>query len=236
MGDDDLLDELAKLARERRKKVDPRWDALARGELSEAERAELLAAETDDELPQMFEPLGEEFADRMAERLARPAAPLAPPSAEIVRPTFGRRRWALLAVPVLALAAALLLYVATPVAEPLPSYGIEITGGDRTVRGGAPSDGPVRLSPGSRVEIVGRPDTAVPSPVGAEVVVHTSAGDRPWTGTMDVSATGAVRLAGTLGQDVALPPGPAEVEIRVHLRDNVADGAHVLKVPIVVTE
>src|SRR5688500_13192063 len=87
MADDDLLDELARIAREQRRPVDPRWEALARGELAPDEREKLLADEGDELLP-LFEPLGDAFADEAAARiLARAGAdkPVAPPlrSAEV---------------------------------------------------------------------------------------------------------------------------------------------------------
>jgi hypothetical protein len=66
---DEPIDELARLARERRPNVDPRWDALTRGELGEAERAALLAEDDAARMAPLFEPLGDAFADAMTARL-----------------------------------------------------------------------------------------------------------------------------------------------------------------------
>jgi hypothetical protein len=261
MGDDELLEELAKLAREKRGPVDPRWDALTRGELSEDERAQLLLDEGDELLP-AFEPLGDAFADEAAKRIlasmdrpgspplsgesrpgseARPAdstgatraiglaGPASGPRGEVVRPRFGR--WAAVIIP-LALAAMALLYVARPPAPVLPEYAIEVHGGDQVVRGDPATSGPVRLSSGSRVEIVARPAVRVTGAVTAEAVVHTSAGDGPWTGRIEVSDAGAVRAVGTLGQDLVLPAGPATVTITVHSGRE----AETLKVTVLVTD
>jgi hypothetical protein len=235
--EDDVLEELAKLAREKRRAVDPRWEALARGELGDREREELLAEEGDELLP-LFEPLGDDFANQAADRiLARRQEERVPGGAEVVRPAFGRARWLTVLAPALALAAAALLYVATlDPASSLPEYTVEGEGGDRALRGTPADSGPVRLSAGSRVEIVGRPQERAAGPVDAAVVVRTTEGEEPWTGRLDVSESGAVRLTGIIGQDLALPTGPAEVVITLRLRQNGDDGAQVLSVPILVVD
>ncbi|MES2643360.1 MAG: hypothetical protein V4850_28000 [Myxococcota bacterium] len=248
---DEPIDELARLARERRGRVDPRWDALTRGELGEAERAALLAEDDAARLAPLFEPLGDAFADAMTARLlgGAPAArideappdvvPLRAPAAEPApRPPPRLRPWMRVAAPLLALAAAALLTVSLRdpdgVPDPLPAYALEVQGGDRALRAGeAPVADVLRLSPGSRVTVVARPERDVVSPVTAEARVVPRAGNPvPWSGGLEVSPAGAVRLAGTIGSDLHLPPGEAVIELSVR-----AGGAErVLTVPIVVVD
>ncbi len=244
-GDDDLLIELGELARDARRPVDPRWDALARGELSDEERAALRAEEDADALAPLFEPLGEDFANALAAKVLAERAPAsAKPEGEVV--SLRARRGARVvryALPGIALAAAALLYVLAtgdPAGEPaLPAYTVEVHGGDQALRGApAASTERVRLSPGSRIEVVARPATPVTAPVAAEVTVRDASGaTRPWTGGVEVAPSGAVRLTGTLGEDLVLSPGEATLEVTLRPRDAASgEEARILTVPILVVE
>ena len=64
-----LVDELARIAREQRRPVDPRWEALTRGELSEAEQAALLAEDEAGELGPLFAPLGADATEAMTAKV-----------------------------------------------------------------------------------------------------------------------------------------------------------------------
>lgn len=253
------LDELARLAREQRRPVDPRWEALTRGELSETEQAALLAEDEAGELGPLFAPLGVDVTEAMTAKvlaaMAREATPgeviplhahrgasAAPTVVPTVVPTTSRtpRRWARWVVPLVAMAAGVLWTVGLgDRGEALPAYGIERMGGDRALRAGeAPQEAIMRLSPGGRVVLVARPAVEVEGPVVADVEVRQAAGPPvPWGGTMEVSEAGAVRLTGTVGADLLLPVGEGMITIVVR-RDDDPDrrGARTLTVPILVVE
>lgn len=234
-------DPLAELARRARGPTpDPAWDALCRGELSEAERAALLAGEGAEALAPLFEPLGAEVADRLADlviagRVSAEGAPAPPPShlrlvpppadlpprAPADRPANGptpaaprAAPWRRLAAVGLALAAAALLFLWLPSGGegPLPAYTLEARHGDRVLRGEAPGGPSVSL--GGRVVLVARPAEDA-GPVEVHARLRPAAGGEavPWGGEVEVSPAGSVRLSGVVGEDLVLAPGAWVVEI-----------------------
>lgn len=219
MSHDDLLSRLGRVARDEAERetreLDERWDALARGELSEAEAEELRR-----ENPQAYEafrPLEEGFKDQVMERLRErpPGRALAFPGR---RPTWG---WVVAASGLAAVLVLLILLPAVPAA--LPGYALVVEGGARTLRSEAPAEAPsgpaeaTRLGPGDRLEVLLRPETAVAGRVEARawLEIEGSGEIRDLTGRLRVADSGAVRLVGTVGRDLDWPPGRLDLWIAV---------------------
>jgi len=182
-GGDPTPDLVREAARERDVLADPRWEALARGELSPEAGADLRRA--DAEAYEALRPLDAAAQERMVDR-AMDAFDRIPPVAVI------QKRWRrATAIALLAAASLALLYLPLsriPISlmggrrEPLPRYQIVIEGGERDVRSSEPKvweppPGPrmleeplpgrmelgplIRLrSPETRLEIRLRPATA----------------------------------------------------------------------------
>jgi hypothetical protein len=242
MTDDKLLAALAEAAR-RSRLGEPNmdWDDLAAGTLSEEERAALLASDEDGELAALFEPLGDDFVDGVLsdvlgiveagsdpvaagsdpstpDDVARRAAPV--PDVSAPEPA-NRPFWMLWVAPVLALAAAVLIFLAMPAPGPgLPSYQWDVTGGDQVVRGSnTVVEGLRRLTPGSALEVAARPQERVDAVVAATAFVRQADGVLVRSAvSAEVAPSGAVRWIGHAGEDV-LQPGSSEVVIVVHPAD-----------------
>jgi len=152
---------------------DPRWERLAAGDLDDADRAELrrLAEEAhgDAALFEALQPLDEAAHGRM-EALFGGAEAVEPEAAEpdsaeeagaqvVAFPH--KRRWPpfLLALPVLAAAAGILLMLRPATYAPLPVYSLELEGGEQRVRSGgpAPAGGVAELTPETLVTLLLRP-------------------------------------------------------------------------------
>lgn len=157
------------------------------------------------------------------EREAPAAAPAPKPAASRAEPSgagakilpFRRRTVAVLGA-VLAIAAALVVFVARP-APPLPGYAASITGGRQIVRGVESADTPT-LGPDDRLNIVLTPDVPVDVPVAVVAFILEPNGEaRRWMPPAEISPQGAVRIAGT-GRELGLVDGagpPREVMLRV---------------------
>jgi hypothetical protein len=235
MSSDKLLDAVARAAEKDEIEEDPRWRALVEGRLSEADRKaldELAAMDArHDEARQLLTPLGDEarerFTDRILGEIARAPEPVAPPpaGAEVIA-LEPKRKW----VPVvaaLALAAGLALFVtlrrdsSTELAlgDPVPSYEMALVGGERSDRAApaqADPQAPIVLGPGSSLEILLRPATPYRKPIAVRGFLVQNGRAQSWEIKPDISADGAVRIAGereTLFANVA--PGPWEVVIAV---------------------
>jgi hypothetical protein len=247
MSNDDrlarALREAAK-AEEQDRIADARWDALARGELSEDERAELVAlAEKDPALsgaPALFEPLGAEAearflaaiqhelgaerkADQGAAKAAEPVAGARP--AEVVSLDARRRlrRGWMVGSAALALAAGVALWVATRSdggGAALPEYALLVSGGERDVRADEPKA--VTLAPGSRVTMTLRPAEPAAIPLEARAFLVQGSTEIALDAAVEVSADGAVRMAGRVPAAAALAAGEAEIVAAIGRRGTVA--------------
>lgn len=212
---------LGKAARELDPLNDPRWDALARGELSDAEQAELRAFAERAGIPEAFEafrPLDgaddEALVDALLGREA-PAAPAAPPlppgrPANDPSPTKNQaappkaeaswllglsRSWAA------ALAAAAVLFVVFRMLDPLgggeiPEYAVTLTGGTATSRSADTSGELPKLLPSADVELVLRPKTAAQGEVSAKAFLFVDGRASPWAAAIERAPGGAMRIAG----------------------------------------
>jgi len=223
MNDDLWLRELIQMERERRDaehaKLDERWDRLSAGELSPEEEAVLrqLAETTEEghEAYEAFRPLGPDFQarvvravrDQSAAATPRPAPAGAPkPPARLL--PFRKRAaavggWLTAAA---AVAAGLLLFL--PGAQPpLPDYKLAGLSGGAIAMRGEPSEASRTFPPGSRFELVARPDTAVPGKIAVQCFLGRGRDLLPWETPPASFKDGVVRIVGTVGRDVVIPPG-----------------------------
>jgi len=223
MKEDRLLNELGDLARQadeaEKAHFDERWDRLAAGTLSPEEDAELraLASASPDfrETYEAFRPLGPDFQARM---VAAATAELAPrPAPEQTRPRLLPFRPAAARVEVwlgaaASIAAVLFLFLHSPNA-PLPVYKADLISGVQSQRGepALPESLPVFV-PGSLLTVNVRPLKPVEGPVEARGFVsppHRNEDLSPLEPAprFDIGDNGSVRLSGTLGREIQLPPG-----------------------------
>jgi len=239
MSEDPLLRELGRLAKEENEaeeaRRDERWDRLAAGTLSAGEDAALRALAATSlavrEAYEAFRPLGADFQARVVDvleselRRGEPEVEPREPRSRLLR--FRPRTWwfaGSLAAAAVA-ASGLLLVVRGPATmPPLPLYSAELSGRIQTLRGGpGPATGPQPFAPGSRLSLVVQPERAVAGEVEARALLGRGAEIVPWQPAprLDISAQGAVRLEGTIGEDIRLPPGPERVWIVVGRRGKI---------------
>lgn len=212
---DPLLDDLAALLREQDAVYDaPGLDALARGELPEAERAALVRALGEPAVA-AFDPLSEgrkeAYTDRILETLAEtpgealgeaaPADGQAASPAKVVPISRAKRwRWVAGAGAALAAAAVLFLVLRPAALPPPPGFQLDVIGGDSAVRSGS-SDAPgrVSLAPGSRLELVLRPEVPSKPAEEAEIRAWYRSGEAlaPLGVVPERAAEGAARVVGT---------------------------------------
>lgn len=213
MNDDDLLE--AALAQERARQtaepIDPRWDLVASGQMSEAEaRRQLVRGPRDEALLEAFLPLDQSFRRRILARVQR-----ADPVPERSRRRAPRRTWRWRgAVVTAAAAAAALLVVLGTGTPPLPRYEAQLEGGERAMRGSGAAKERVVLRPGSRLDWYLRPETAVGGTVSARTFARGPAGLRPWPSAVEVSPQGAVHVSYAL-EAGELTPGSWELIVVV---------------------
>lgn len=202
MGDSDaILSALRKEAHERDPSQHPRWEALAKGELSaDEERALAEEAEASPAIRELFEayrPLGPEAEDRYTARLLAAAKPPRAPDKPkpVRRPTWRS------SVIGLALAAALAAVLFIPRPSALPEYSIAIAGGEQVVRGEPQAaHGTPIIGPGSRLSIVLRPATKLEGAIEARAFLVRDGSARVWSPPIEISSAGAVRIEGTREQ------------------------------------
>ncbi|EYF00260.1 hypothetical protein [Chondromyces apiculatus] len=250
MKDDDLLRALGRAAREDDLLADPRWDALAAGELSEREVEALKALSRGDPEAlgafEAFEPVAAEVREAAAARARamlqeRPVGSVGSVGAEdaggargargtrgargaeVVRLPGRRKLLASVLAGAAAMAAAAVVWVmaGSGARDGLPVYALAVLGGEQTERHGGPpeAEGPPRIGPGSRLEIVLRPVTPAQVPVAVRGFLVSggdvaAGGGRPWEPPVEISAEGSVRIAGSRE---ALFPGVAPGEITLVL-------------------
>lgn len=206
---DDLLKELARVARERREAEarEPKWEGLAEGTLSEEERRELerLAGESPEAeaAHEAFRPLDTAAKERIVARLEQEGA------GRKVVSLASRRRLARVVVPALAaLAAGVLLFVLPRSgAAPVPDYALSFAG-EQAVRADVPEAEVPRVGPGSRFTVLLRPQRAVEGKVEARAFLVRPGEARAWSPQrLEVSEEGAVRIQGEGAALASVPPG-----------------------------
>lgn len=229
---DPLFRELTRTARDEmsreRDRLDERWDRLSAGTLTSEEEAELRASaavsEETREAWEAFRPLGGDFEDRVvraiqADRTAPPVSATVP-AAKVL--PFSRRaaRWSGWLAAAAAVAAALLLTIRQPAA--LPGYRLELSGGNRQERSEASAG---RFVPGSPFDLVLRPQTVIEGEIEARFFLEERGELRPWSVPAAVAPGGVVRVTGTLGREIAIPPGDWTVWAVVGRRGELPDAA-----------
>jgi hypothetical protein len=212
---------------------------------AEALRKEAAGAPEKAAAYEAFTPLGEEFRGRVVEAVRggltaaeesptdwvgspQPAAPptplrklrrLSPPASRIDRQDGRRRAWMGGAVAA-ALAAAVVLVVLRPWTgpEPLPAYTGHLAGRTQEWRAGEGEQtqpGAPLFAPGNRLELVLSPEESVAKPPVVKTFLAHGGELAPWPIPFEVSGHGAVRLAGTVGEDVRLPPGQSTLVVAI---------------------
>ncbi len=158
----------------------------------------------------------------------------APTPAKVVPIAARRRVNAAVFLAPLALAAGLVLYMTVaPGSDALPGYQLDVSGGARALRGPEPADSsaPFVLAPGSQIEVVARPGTAVKGSVGAKAFFVQGVTMLPWEPAIEVSKDGAVRATVGAAGLPTLSPGRWElVVILARPEDVPADAAEARKV------
>ena len=127
--------------------------------------------------------------------------------------TSRRARWARRVIPPLvAVAAAMVLWTALPELEPLPAYRLGVTGGEAVHQATVEAweGDPLPLRPGTRFEV-----TLTPSSTGPEVelaiFIRGAGGYEAWPHSLKPSPSGAFEIDLVLGKGLTLPPGDAEI-------------------------
>ena len=230
MSDENWIRELAKAHRERQAEEEGQlgkpWDRLSSSELSAEEEAELLAlaesSEEGREAYEAFRPLGPEFhasavkairEQKIQEQAEKPTL------MKVLAKLFFFRRvqfagWGTAAA---AVAAVWFLHVHNPL-PPLPPYTMDPPQGDQDSRGeiGLSTGLPV-FHPGSLLPLNLAPQQSVKGPVEAHAFLVDGGDLVPWKPEppVEVAESGMVRLRGTLGEEIQLPPGEQTIWIVV---------------------
>jgi hypothetical protein len=213
---DDLLQELARVARERREAEarDAKWEGLAEGTLSEEERRELerlaQGSPEAEAAHEAFRPLDAAAKERIVARLEQEGA-----GAKVVS-LASRRRLARVVVPTLAaLAAGVLLFVLPGRGgAPVPEYALSFSGELGTRADGPEAEVP-RVGPGSRFTVLLRPQRAVEGQVEARAFLVRPGEARVWSPRLEVSSEGAVRIQGEGAELASVPPGEWTLAVAV---------------------
>lgn len=126
------------------------------------------------------------------------------------RPPAWRRFAALAAVLVAAVSGWFL--VARTDSKVVPHYAVEVTGGAQPLRGDDTTDA-ARLVTGTRVSIVLRPSTTVEGEIDCAMFLALGGEVVPWPigERAEIAASGAIRIAGRLGDELPLRPGATAV-------------------------
>jgi hypothetical protein len=222
-----LLSQLGRLAAEEEalSPDDRELEALCAGQLDE-ERVRLLEsrAAQDPELAirlAAYRPLDDDRRAGIAEAIARATAPAAQRAERAGLPALGKPRvpgarkralrawftgWAAVGEIALVAAAALLwlhFRPATNASASLPTYGVDVIGGERELRDvSAPAleGAVVRLRPDSRVDLILRPATATAEPIAVEASLAQGGVVEPLPLRFEIAAGGAARASGTAAE------------------------------------
>ncbi len=223
MDDDQLPQALGEIMREQDRAQDPRLDRLARGEISDTERAELEAAAASDPALAaalaLYAPLSPEVRGRLVETARRSARP---PARLFTLPRLS-------GMAALAAAAVVAALALLPGAPPLPSYALHARAGDAEWRGAeAPRSHAVRAD--SEIQLVLQPDHPVESTIEARLFVIAGGTSARSPASFEISRDGAVRWRGRADAIAPGRSGPVTLVAVVgragHLPDEAPSATH----------
>ena len=212
--------------------LDPRLDDLVEGSLSAEDFAALKEmAAHDPETRQAVEamtPLGDAFAEQMTDEilktLGESAAPASMSPAAKGGPTLVERLREFFSLPLMMAAPAMALGAFLVVSVPgglttgeLPLYTLEMSTEDKTLRSGAiaPSEESAAFSSGSRLEVVLRPAEGTAEALEVQSFLLGPSGLQVAPLSQRISASGAVKLSATLGENLVAAPGGYELVVVV---------------------
>jgi hypothetical protein len=153
--------------------------------------------------PDALAPLDAEAKGRIGARVLEEIG--AAPAGRVVPFRRRLRVPAAVAGAAVALAAVLVMFLRLVGPAPLPGYEAAFAG-ESALRGTQPQAEPARVGPGSALSLVARPRQPVQGAVEASAFLVRGESARPWAAPVQVSAEGAVRIAGPA--DDLLPPEP----------------------------
>ena len=231
MNDDDkLLRTLGALgAEEERDGQASKWERLLRGELSPEEVRELeRLAEKDPDTAMLLSahrPLGEDARARIVsdleEHVAAPAKPEARKAEVLTHERWRPRAYAFAGT--LALAAGIALLVTRRGGpELLPPYALDVSGASLS-RGPADPSRPagacvLHASARGSFELLARTEQPGAGAIAAHAFLVHDGAAVPWTGALEISASGSVRIADSAQRLV----GASELRVTVGRRDELA--------------
>jgi hypothetical protein len=230
---DDLMKDLAgDLEEAPVEPLDPRLDDLVEGTLSADDLAALQEmADHDPETRRALEamtPLGDAFTEQVTDEILKTLGATDAPATSTPVANVGPTLWErlreffslplMMAAPALALGAFLVVSVPggiTPGA--LPLYTLEMSTQDKTLRSGedAPSQGVADFSSGSLLEVVLRPAEGTAEALEVQSFLLGPSGLQVAPLSRRVSASGAVKLTATVGEDLVAAPGVYELLVVV---------------------
>lgn len=206
--------------------ADPRWEALADGTISPADRAELeaLAAQPGPYADAMaaFAPLSTSFKAQVADALlgasngaraaaAAPATPVVSLDTHRAKAARRARSWLTAGSGLVALAAAAsiaIMWSPGGQVRDLPAYAMQLSEGAQGTRG---TKGPSALPeffPDTTFELIARPASPAEGEVTAAGVLVGNGVRVRWSPRVDRSSDGALRVRGATRE--VLPVGPGE--------------------------
>jgi hypothetical protein len=212
MKDEEALAKMTAAARDEQDALDPRWEKLAAGTATDAERAELEAIDADRYA--LYQPLDggmrDAFTAAVLAELAREGAPASHTRAraESAAPAAGakvislegrwRRRAMVAAVPLAAAAAAVLLFARGGETAAMPEYAATWASAERDLRGdpSAHVSNDAHVQASERFELVLRPAARVTASIVARPFIAHDGKREAWRAPMEVSDGGAVRIVG----------------------------------------
>ncbi|MCP3963701.1 MAG: hypothetical protein GY719_38180 [bacterium] len=236
MKEDRLMRSLGQVAREREEistPVDERLPALSGGELSEVEIAALReAADSSPEARRAydaFRPLDQDARAGIVRRLQEELASSPAGGGEVVplQPRIRRWRWAVAAAAALV---AFALIWPSPSPSPLPDYELSLEGGMSETRASVSGEVPT-FEPGAPFSLLLRPVTDASGKVAVRAWLDDGETLRVWQARPRISEGGSVLYAGTVGEDVPLPPGDWVLWLAIGRGDGLPDAAAIREGP-----
>lgn len=107
---------------------------------------------------------------------------------------------------------------------PLPDYDLALkSGGASSVRTSTTTK-VTRLVPGLRLELVARPASRIEGRVYARLDWVDGTQRTPTKAQIKIDPSGAIDVVGTIGQEIAVPPGPGRLELVID-RQPIPDAA-----------